>query len=188
MRIIYLLLIVLIISCKADSFISNDLNKRIFVYATEAFKGIDSTYTIDSVKALRTDTISDAELLTYKAGRIIFQIKNNHELIEIINEQYETHMRLANLTIGISTDESFDYLNDGMDDMKKLIELKKKDSIMIKQSDSLLTLAKISDSTKLRYYQLSCLVQYRQKNMSIKRDTILIFLTPSKEIIEPNDL
>lgn len=183
----YLSALLIILSACSNS-TNNDLNKRLFTYVKETLKSIDSTHVLDSVKILKMDTITKSQLLFYKARLVYDEINENSEQASLILDKEKTNVKIARLYSGLSKTLSDHYFDEARDNLQDALKIKEKDSILLIQADSLTSLAKISDSTSLFYYEVKCLIQYHKKNLAVKRDTTMVYMLPNKNIIERKDL
>lgn len=182
---------VLFFSCQSKTERERDvLEKNIYTYFQENLKvSADSgTYHLDSVRLIKIDTITSAQVLLGRTNLLYDKINENQSSFIDLKESSQSDIQMARLASGVSPEiykNSMENLNSKTEKMKNLQE---ESSTLMKTADSLTKLSLTADSIKPIYYQAKCLVQYRRKDLSVNRDTIFAFLDLQKNIVRKEDV
>jgi hypothetical protein len=164
------------------------VEENLFTYFKENLKTADSTMHLDSVRVLKFDTITPSTILYKKIMSIYDEIDESQELFDAAQESRNNAKQMLRLTAGLSSALYNNSLEDYNKKNEEMISIHTKDSLLIKEADSLTGILKNTDSTTLVYLQVKCLIQYQRKDLSVGRDTGYAFLNPEKNIVRREDI
>lgn len=185
---LFIIILYSIISCKNNKIVNDNLNKKLFVFFKENINKADSTLHLDSVIVLKLDSVRQSDIL-YKRIINIYDITDeNSKNIKTLISEAHTDLQLVSLSAGLDRKLYDNYLDEAKQKKEQWTELMHTDSLLFRKADSLTEIEKKSDTTKLLFWQVKCLIQYQRKDLSIKRDTGYAFLNLNKDIVRKEDV
>ncbi|HZW64669.1 MAG TPA: hypothetical protein VFF23_03190 [Hanamia sp.] len=185
----FILIALVLFSCQSKTVKEKkDLEKNLFNYFTTRFQDIESTIHLDSVRIVKFDTITANTILYRKMMSIYDVIEENQNRIRKILSDMKDSKQMMRLTAGLSSALYNNSLDDFKEKQTEFTSLQEKDSVLIKNADSLSEKLKTTDSTTLVYLQVQCLLQYQRKDLSVGRDTGYAFLNTNHDIVRREDI
>ena len=187
------LVLILFTSCKS-AIVDKNLSKKLFVYFKENLKRIDSTWSLDSLRVLKLDTVSENLLIDLKASRLFDEQSYNMDELLLLQKKVKRNIQLeksyaALYPYGDSWKTLYDNcredIKDGLQEIKEKFQ---KDSSFTLLIDSLKNQSKTADSTRLLYYEVKCLRQFHRLDLTVRRDTVYAFLSPDKDIKKRDEM
>lgn len=128
------------------------------------------------------------DVIEIRQGYIIDYRNANMDNIDILQSKLDDNIKLVKLYNGLDKTLWDHYKTEAKEQSNKIHELLLRDSLYGKSYDSLKASLIGADNKILLYYMAQCLRQYHRKDMTVKRDTVYVFLSPEKNIINREEL
>lgn len=185
----FLLIAIILISCQNKTVKEKQrLDENLFTYFKENIRTADSTIHLDSVRILKFDTIT-ANTILYQKTMILYDgIEDNQKKFNELKESQNSDAQMIRLTAGSDNPLYENSRDEYVKKMKEMRLITDEIKTMMQKADSLSDLLHKSDTTTLVYLQVKCLIQYQRKDLSVKRDTGFVFLSPEKSIVRKEDV
>ena len=186
-KIFVLLYIISLVSCKLHD-LKDKLNKdNLEVYFKSKLKEIDNTATLQKIEVLNIDTLSESEIFYHYSRLIGSQFEEMKEKGKNLLDKYEYHLRMRNLSSGISKELYNDHQNEADNTLKEIKELSRQDSLMANDIKSLLKIAETKDRINPVFYEVKFLFEYDRMNKSVVTDTGYVKLNKQFKIVDLAD-
>jgi hypothetical protein len=156
-------------------------------YLETSLKDIDSTYTLDSFRLIRVDTINQKMLWLEKAKNLQKDLSTTIEELKEANNMAQLEVHMMRVSRGVSESSYENAKEDYEKYMANAKELSVKGDDILKAHDSLIKLSEKPDSSKVSGYQAVVLYQLRRKDQSVKKDTGYIIMNTDKNIVKKED-
>jgi hypothetical protein len=190
----YILLFPLLLfaSCKSDETKQKESIEHTFkTYITAKLETIDSTYTIDTLRLYKIDTVSTKDDFLFKMvtlsdslDKLSLIATNAGQIAKLKMDQYKTLAYMNTLTT-TSSDLSI-FKEDAIENNKKALAAYDKVIELGHNIDSLTGIYNSSklDSTNFLYYKVYSVLCYSEKNLSQKCDSIGLKISKNFRVIE----
>jgi|GEM_PF-4538882 len=185
----FLLIAIILFSCQNKAIKEKEnLQKNLFTFFKENLKSVDSTYHLDSVRIIKTDTVTANTILFRKIMLLYDDINEKQKQFDELKESQNSDAQMIRLTRGLDNALFKNSVDEYKKKMGKMKLIKDENEDIFKKADSLSEILKTTDSTTLVYFQIKCLIQYQRKDLSVYRDTGFAFLNPEKNIVRKEDI
>jgi hypothetical protein len=179
-----LLIAILFASCQKR----DNLQKNLFTFFSQNLKEADSTVHLDSVRIIKFDTVTENTILYKKIMNLYDNIDQNQAKFNDLLDAQKSDAQMIRLTRGLDNTLFQNSVDEYKTKMNKMKLIKDENDNLSRKADSLSKILETSDSTTLLFLQVRCIIQYRRKDLSIRRDTGFAFLNPQKDIVRIEDI
>ena len=182
------LLLILIASCAAkDNTPKKQIEKDLLEYLKTSMKKLNFAATVDSVKFVRLDTITEKLKVLMKARELEAKFNDLQEDYHKLKDEAESNLQLMKLSQGLSKTLYENYRTEGLKTTDKMKDIAEKMSIVGRTVDSLDSVALIVDSSKCIAYNVVYIYQFTRSDRTVNRDTGYHILYPDYRLWKKED-
>lgn len=164
-----------------------ELQEKLHSFLDKKIKSLDARATVDSVRLISLDTVTDKIVQFAKLDQIWDTLKEHRENITMNLEEQKDKIKWMRLLSQAGSNDYKEYQDDFDELRVKYKKLMHTDSLIMQRLDKQAEIADKADSTQLRLFEAKGLYQIKDPTGAIGRDTFRIIVTKNKEIVNRED-